>query len=272
MHAKLSHVYGPVCSHSVQLGLGDDIFKKLKKAFDKAAKFIHEKGGFTAKDLLHAKVAPLLEETRKVFKSALDAGIKTEVPDTMMDKLLKNIYVFSGMKTYAQLKEASLLLSEDGKVKPYYKFEQDILSINEKYNRNYLLTEYNYATGSAEAAAKYVAFAKDGDAYNLQVRTAGDDKVRDSHAVLQNLTLPFSDAFWKTHWVPFDWGCRCNIVQVLKGKYEVTDSAEAVKQGNRAVPEMFRYNPALQAAIFPPKHPYYKTSQAAMKIIKEHLP
>ncbi len=78
-----------------------------------------------------------------------------------------------------------------------------------------------------------------------------------SHAALHGITLPFDDPFWNTHWIPFGWRCRCNIVQVRKGKYEVTDSETATAKGRQAVPEMFRYNPAKAKVIFPPKHPYY---------------
>lgn len=255
------------------LGIGDTLLKKIENAFNKAVKFLHGKGSFTSKDLNNKNVKPLIDATYKVFKEAVNAGITTEVPQAMIDKLLNDVYIFSGMKTYSQLKEATLLLlDENNQVKPENKFIQDVQKINSTYNVTYLKTERQYALGSAQAAAKWKEFEKDGDRYNLQVRTAGDEKVRYSHALLQDLTLPINDKFWLTNWIPFDWGCRCNIVQVLKSKYAVDDTDIAQKLGEKAVPEIFRYNPGVQQVIFPPNHPYYKLSKEALNTVKKQVP
>ena len=160
-----------------------------------------------------------------------------------------------------------------------YQFKQDILAINSKYNQNYLEAEHGFATRSAQMAAKWVQFQKDGDRYDLQYRTANDGKVRPAHRALHNITLPITDPFWLSYWAPLGWRCRCNIVQVLKGKYEVTDSATASLLGEKATTiigpngenkaEIFRGNAGAQERIFPEKHPYAKlTPQAAIAIIE----
>jgi len=267
MHSKLHSVYGHTCCNATELGIGSEVLKLLKKAFAKAAKYIHGKGSFTPEDLAHKNVKPLITETYNVFKGALNTGITTEVPDAMLQKLLNDVFVFSGMKTYTQLKEASLLLTDNRQIKPYSKFEQDVLKIDEKYNRNYLQAEYNYAVGASQSAAQWQQYAKDGDRYNLQYRTAHDDKVRASHSALENTTLPPSDNFWNSYYPPNGWNCRCTVVQVLKSKYDASDSADAIRRGNEATTRidkhgnnadaMFRFNPGKQQVIFPPKHPYY---------------
>lgn len=176
----------------------------------------------------------------------------------MLQKLQSDVFVFSGMKTYTQLKEASLLLLDENKqIKPYHKFEQDILKIDNTYNKNYLQAEYQHATSAAQSASQWNDYMKDGDRYNLQIRTAGDDRVRESHAVLNGITLPAKHEFWKTHWTPFDWRCRCNIVQVLRDDYTESDIGIAHAAAEQAIPEMFRYNPGREGVIFPKKHPYY---------------
>ncbi|MDD3687552.1 MAG: phage minor head protein [Bacteroidales bacterium] len=194
--------------------------------------------------------------------------IKYDVPELMLNSLRQNAYVFSGFKAYHELKEAStLLITEDGKIKSFNAFKQDVLQIHEAYNVNYLQAEYNFAVQSAQMAAKWNDFEKDGDDYNLQYRTAGDEKVRADHAVLNGTTLPASDPFWIEYVPPLDWNCRCTIVQVLKDKFELSNSQDAIDNGIKATTRenaegvnkaaMFRFNPGKTMTLFPDKHPYF---------------
>lgn len=220
-----------------------------------------------------------------MFKDCISSEIATVVPDAMRESLEKDIFVFSGMKTYASLREAASLLRDDkGVLKSEYNFQKDILKIDETYNKDYLGAERQFATSSAQGAAKWVSFSKDGDRYNLQFRTAGDNKVRDSHRKLNLITLPPSHEFWSFYFTPLGWRCRCTTVQVLKGKYEESDGAEAMTKGDTATTiigkdgknsaEMFRFNPGKDKVIFPPEHPYNKTQGATevKKIIQKQAP
>lgn len=257
MHRRLNETYSSsCCSHQAELDAG--WYKKVRKAFRKAVKAIHEQKTFTPDSLNDKRIQLLINETYKVLKEGVNTGITTKVPAAMINKLDNDVFVFSGMKTYAQLKEASLLLRDaNGQIKPFDAFARDIEKINSNYNQNYLRAEHQFAIGSAQAAAQWHEYAKDGDRYNLQIRTAGDDKVRASHQELNMITLPQSDPYWKTTYTPFDWGCRCRIIQVLKSKYPVTDTGTATMAADKAISTLFRYNPGLQQTIFPPKHPYY---------------
>lgn len=64
-------------------------------------------------------------------------------------------------------------------------------------------------------AAKWEQFSEDGDRYNLQYRTAKDDKVRPEHAALDGVTLPMSDSFWETYYPPNGWNCFLPNTPVL---------------------------------------------------------
>lgn len=216
---------------------------------------------------------------QSAVKSGLSTGIKHEVPEALTQALDRNVFVFSGLKVYHELKEASLLLKdENGGIKPYNTFRQEMTAIHQAYNVNHLEAEYNFATGTAQMAAKWNDFEQDGDAYDLQYRTAADEKVRASHFILHNTTLPPSDPFWNENAPPLDWGCRCTVVQVLKDKYPPSNSAEAVAKGRQATTRlgkdgvnraaMFRFNPGKQRVIFPEKHPYYKVQQRVKEVVE----
>ena len=218
-------------------------------------------------------------ETSRALGNAVGHGLVDNMPPPeMAAKLRDDVFVFSACKTHIQLKEVgSKLVDENGKVKGYQKFSQDVAAIHKQYNENYLQAEYIFATTSAEMAAKWNRFEQDGDSYNLQYRTAQDDRVRDAHAKLAGTTLPVSDPFWGSYFPPNGWRCRCTAVQVRKDKYPASNSTDAIKKADAATKQidskgrdrgdMFRFNPGKQQVIFPPNHPYYKVKQGISSIV-----
>ena len=214
-------------------------------------------------DLLAERgVRRLIQATADIYREALDAPtIGYEMPPLMRKKLEEDIFVFSGFKTYHQLKEASLLLrNEAGGLKPFYKFYQDVTSIKEKYNRHWLRAEYNFATASAEMAAQWAAYEEVKGTTYLQYRTALDDRVRAEHAALEGVTLPLDDPFWDTAFPPNGWNCRCHVIPVPQEGHTTSNSEAAClsfRQLTEGRDSIFRFNPGKEAVLFPPHHPYY---------------
>ena len=238
-----------------------------KKIFDAAAKHVHEKGTVKPTIVKDKPVKDLIKETNRILTDAVNFGIADNViPPTMLKALQDDVYLFSGMKAYAELKTASaLLLDEQGKRKPFAQFAADVEKVHKNYDQRYLEAEYYFATSSAQAAASWAALDDTGR-YNLQYRTAGDEKVRDSHNALRDTTLPPDDAFWQSYYPPNGWRCRCNAVEVSKERYKESDSKDAIAKGDKATTAIgkdgknalaiFRFNPGAQKIIFPPTHPY----------------
>ena len=113
-------------------------------------------------------------------------------------------------------------------------------AIDSTYNRNYLQAEYNFATASTQMAVKWKEWEQTADRYDLQYRTAGDDRVREEHRELDGITLPMTDPFWNEYYPPNGCNCRCNAVRVRKGKYPTSDSDEAIQKGKNCTADDFQ--------------------------------
>lgn len=91
--------------------------------------------------------------------------------------------------------------------------------------------------------------------------------MREEHAILDGITLPFDDKFWDEFFPPNGWNCRCEAIQVSKKRYEPSNPSEALARGcaatykpnadgvNKAA--IFRFNLGKEQRIFPKKHPYF---------------
>ncbi len=239
-------------------------FNRIATAFQKAVNHIHRNKGYKPEMLADAPVRELITATCDTLTEPLhNIGLRQEVPPELTAAIDENTFYFSGFKTHHELVEASRLLKgDDGNFKPFEQFRRDVEAIDSTYNRNYLQAEYNFAAAASQMAVKWKEWEQDGDDYDLQYRTAGDDRVREEHAALDGITLPPSDPFWDHYLPPNGWNCRCTTVQVRKGKYPQSDPEEAAARGAactaRPKQQIFRFNPGKQQKIFPPKHPYFK--------------
>lgn len=243
-------------------------------AFFDAAGMVYNAGQFNASMLTTPEARKMIGETLRTLKTGIDAGLPVDVPETVRYALENNAFIFSGFKAFHTLREVGLsLLTEKGEIKPFDTFRKDVEGINRRYNHNYLYAEYNHAVGASLMAARWQQLEQDGDKYDLQYRTAQDDRVREDHAVLHGITLPPSDPFWGKYMPPNGWNCRCTAVQVRKGKYPLSDPQKALESGDEcteaAKQQIFRFNPGKELQLFPPKHPYYKAPEKAKKMVEQ---
>lgn len=237
---------------------------EVEAAFLLLMKWLHGRPDFNPEMMKEPEVRAFVKKTVEVLDKAVDVALK-EVPmaDISVQHLKESNYVFSGIKTFHELNEAfPLLTDEKGNPKPFERFLNNVQKVNENYNRHYLKAEYNFARASARMAAKWQLFWNDGDRdrYLLQYRTVGDKRVRDSHRLMHNITLPITSRFWDWYFPPNGWGCRCNVAQVRRDKYPESNEREAMNLGSRATAgkhqEMFRFNPGKQMTTFPAYNAY----------------
>ena len=199
----------------------------------------------------------VIRKTADYFSGA----ISERVPPKMADALRKDLYIFSGFKTYHELKEsAERLLRPDGSLKSFSEFYSDTLKVRDKYNKAWLKAEYNYAVRTADAAARWAEIEKDKEHIDLLYETVGDSNVRPDHAALEGVCLPVDDPFWTIAYPPNGWNCRCRVLRVAKGSHPYSNSGEATEafmESTSGNSELFRYNPGKEQRIFSDKHPYY---------------
>lgn len=229
--------------------------------FSAMAERIFRERGFNASQLATPEGQALISETFSVLRNAISSSIDYEVPEILTYALENNAFVFSGFKTFHAMREVGLSLTNpDGSIKPFERFLNDVKTINDRYNHNYLRAEYNQAIAASQMAVHWHQFEQDGEDYYLQYRTAGDSHVREEHRILHNTTLPISDPFWDSFLPPNGWNCRCTAVQVRKDKYPMSDPELAMKRGQNctdgAKRQIFRFNPGKSMRLFPDRHPY----------------
>ncbi len=197
-----------------------------------------------------------------IHTGILNNGFKTvKMSDAMRQHLENSDYVFSGLKAFHEMNEAfPSLIDSNGNRKPFEQFLNDVQTIDETYNKNYLRSEYDFVSAAGEMASKWENFVGDSDRYYLQYRTAEDDRVREEHAELDGITLPQDDPFWNDYYPPNGWGCRCTVEEVLKDDSKETGSSEAMKLGENALSGksggMFKFNAGKQQRAVPSYNPY----------------
>ena len=252
-----------IAKNLLQYASGKDICTPVdlvREKFDRMMKVLFRQEGTNLEiGILASEEAQDFIETHS---SVLNGSFRqVEMSEAMRRRLERSNYVFSGLKTFHELNEAfPSLLDENGNRKTFERFLNDVRKIDETYNSNYLRAEFNFVQASAERAAKWERFMQDGDRYYLQYRTAGDAKVRPTHAEMAGITLPASDPFWAEFYPPNGWGCRCSVVQVRKSKYPPTDHEEAMARGKSALEVdkkgMFRFNAGMEQKTMPDYNPY----------------
>lgn len=196
----------------------------------------------------------------------ITAGLKTPADDftvkneQLLEAIRENVFIFSGFKTEKMLREASaLLLDEEGNIRSKSDFIGKLLELDSTYNVHHLASEYEHAVASGQMISKWESFQDLKENFpNLMYSTAGDDRVRPSHVILDGAIRPIDDPFWNTNYPPNGWRCRCDV--------DATDQEVNNKGGSGGDHgKMFNHNVGKDGVVFPGSHPYFEASEATRK-------
>lgn len=192
--------------------------------------------------------------------------------------LRQNLYVFAAFKNHHNVGDlVALLTDEQGNLRPFDEFRRLALQVSENYNVNWLAAEYDTAVASGQAAAKWQDIQRTKKALPMiRYITAGDERVRLAHQLLEGITLPVDDPFWDEWFPPNGWRCRCDVMQVsgpIRRPGRLPSQTE--------VPPSFRNNPGKSGQVFTLDHPYFQTvkpeyrtriMRAAARLIYDNYP
>ncbi|MFT0484287.1 phage minor head protein [Bacteroides thetaiotaomicron] len=192
-------------------------------------------------------------------KDDYDDPEQAEEPQRIRDNLFK----FSGAKTYQEIKEMNdALYDEKGKKLSYKDFREKALAINKDYNETYLRTEFETAETSGRRASEWQEFKANADIMpNLKYVTAGDERVRESHRILDGVVKPINDSFWLRNYPPNGYRCRCYVEQ--------TDEPETPATPVVTIPDAFANNVGQSGEIFTVAHPYFSMPDEHLEKIRK---
>ena len=196
----------------------------------------------------------------------------------LLEYYVHNIAIFSGAKTFQQVKDMSnLVFDANGMKRDFNEFRKIITGdgfhkgIFNVYNDAWLRTEYDTAFGTAQMGAEWISIQEDKDVFPyLKYVTAKDERVRHSHAEFDGVVRPVDDPFWDTHTPLNGFNCRCRLIQLNEDDdvFTVTPD-EKIKKLSPPDSDLFAFNPGKNTYIFDEKHPYtanvpekYKVSQS----------
>ena len=202
-------------------------------------------------ELISKTYQDLAEGAKKGYGSDW-AKFPADGKGSLPTELKKNIYTFSGAKTFAQLEKLNqFLYDNDGKLRPFNEYSQLARSVNRQYNMNYLQAEWQTARTAAQMAQKWEKLQETKDIFpNLKYRSVGDDRVRPEHQRFNGIIKPIDDAFWDRYYPPLDWRCRCDVVATAEDATD--DKIEDLPKPN------FQGNVAKDEEIFTSKGTFFK--------------
>ena len=242
--------------------LDDERAQEVQSAFTKLAGQVWADAVTTGLTKLTMATANIL------FEGVSKSLVNYEVPDHVaIAQIRANVFAFSHAKSLTEMKALSNLVVGKDKIKSFSEFETAAAKIGDKFNRNYLKTEYETVVASGQMARRYLEVTADKEVFPLlQWDAVNDGRTRPEHRRLDRVILPADDPFWKSYWPPIGYGCRCDVRQLRSGR--VTPKANAYAKAKQTVNNKspFIGNSVVDGEVFGINHPYIGGKKTAFDL------
>ena len=208
----------------------------------------------------------IFRETLRLFNEAASKGISEskwpDVPDEFINQLRTNNAIWTAFRVHRMQNDiASKLIDENGQLKKFDRWVEDIKGMTNHYVGPWLRTEYNTAVIRAHQAADWKHFEAEADVFQ-NVRwmptTSPDQDPLHRQYWEKKLTLPINHPFWEKHRPGDRWNCKCTLQQTDE---PVNDE---VIRDFYPVPQQpgLDNNPADDGKLFSDSHPYITKAYA----------
>ncbi|WP_315352449.1 hypothetical protein [Phocaeicola abscessus] len=217
----------------------------------------------------------LFDETFATFGRAIDEGYGKPTPGAANEgfyhELRHNAAVFSAFKVHRLQNDiAAQLMGEDGQLKPFERFAEDVRPILDHQVKRWLRTEYDTAVIRAHQAADWRRYMEQAHILPnlrwLPTTSATPDIVHKQFWSIE-LTLPVEHPFWNAHRPGDRWNCHCSLEATDDASTPGYEIPKTIPQ-NRPAPGLDN-NPGTDAKLFSDTHPYvaqaYKGARKAVE-------
>ncbi|KAA6351232.1 hypothetical protein EZS27_001378 [termite gut metagenome] len=178
-------------------------------------------------------------------------------PDVEFYQELKyNNGVFAAFKVHRMQNDmAARLLDENGELKPFEQWLNDVQTIADHQVEQWFRTEYDTAVKRAHIAAQWRQFQREaGVLPNLEWIKSTSITPGEDHKIFWGVVRPIMDDFWNRHKPGDRWGCKCGLRATDKKPTPVNN----LPAGEADEPAAgLNNNPATDAKLFSPSHPYF---------------
>lgn len=208
----------------------------------------------------------IFRETLRLFNEAASKGISEskwpQVPDEFINQLRTNNAIWSAFRVHRMQNDiASKLIDENGHLKKFDRWVEDIKGMTNHYVGPWLRTEYNTAVIRAHQAADWKHFESEADIFpNVRWMPTTSPQPDPLHRQYweKKLTLPIKHPFWEKHHPGDRWNCKCTLQQTDES---VND--EVIKDFYPVPQEPgLDNNPGKDGKLFSDSHPYISKAYA----------
>lgn len=205
----------------------------------------------------------LFEGILQNFNKAVDVSVNSKKHGGFAHELRTNNEVYSAFRSHRMGRDmAAKMLDEDGKLKSFTKFREDVKPIADHHVKHWLETEYNTAVHRAHQAEQWKKFQEDKDIFpNLRWVESTAVNPDPEHRTFWGIVRPVDDPFWSAHRPGDHWGCHCSLEQTDD---PVTDAPDGAEEDDKNDPSPgLEENPAETGRIFSDKGPFFPVSCAS---------